>query len=107
VFDLIVYEQAQGQRPYNKWFDSLRDKRVQSRIITRLGHVQAGNLGDCKSVGEGVIELRIDAGPGYRIYCGRSGTTLVVLLCGGDKGSQDKDIGRAKEFWADWKRRSR
>jgi putative addiction module killer protein len=105
VFDLIVYEQEQGQRPYDKWFRSLRDKRIQSRIITRLGQVQAGNLGDYKSVGGGVIELRIDAGPGYRIYCGRSGATLVVLLCGGDKSTQSKDIDRAYEFWADWKRR--
>ena len=64
VFDLIVYEQDQGQRPYDKWFDSLRDKRMQSRIIARLDQVRAGDLGDCKSVGEGVIELRIDAGPG-------------------------------------------
>ena len=107
MFDLIVYEQDQGQRPYDKWFDSLRDKRMQSRIINRLGQVQAGNLGDCRSVGGGVIELRIDIGPGYRIYCGRSGATLVVLLCGGDKSSQDKDIERAKEFWVGWKRRQR
>jgi len=107
VFDLIVYEQGQGQRPYNKWFDSVRDKRMQSRIITRLGQVQAGNFGDCKSVGDRVVELRIDAGPGYRIYCGRSGATIVVLLCGGDKSSQDKDIERAKRFWVDWKRRRR
>jgi putative addiction module killer protein len=105
VFDLIVYEQDLGRRPYDKWFDGLRDKRMQARIITRLGQVQAGNLGDCRSVGEGVIELRIETGPGYRIYCGRSGATLVVLLCGGDKSSQDKDISRAKGFWADWKRR--
>jgi putative addiction module killer protein len=107
VFDLIVYQQDQGQRPYDKWFDSLRDKRMQSRIIARLGQVLAGNLGDYKPVGEGVIELRIDAGPGYRIYCGRSGATLVVLLCGGDKSSQSRDIERAKEFWVDWKRRQR
>lgn len=107
MFELIVYEQDQGQRPYDMWFDSLRNKRMQSRIIARLAQVQAGNLGDCKSVGEGVIELRIDAGPGYRIYCGRSGTTLIVLLCGGDKSSQVKDIERAKEFWVDWKRRRR
>jgi putative addiction module killer protein/probable addiction module antidote protein len=101
VFDLIVYEQDEGQRPYEKWFKSLRDKRAQSRIVTRLDQVRAGNLGDCRSVGEGVIELRIDAGPGYRIYCGRSGATLVVLLLGGDKGSQQKDIDRAKWFWAE------
>jgi putative addiction module killer protein len=105
VFDLIVYEQPTGQRPFDKWFDGLRDKRAQSRIFIKLRQVQAGNFGDCKPVGEGVLELRIDVGAGYRIYCGRFGSELVVLLCGGDKSSQSQDIERAKEFWADWKRR--
>jgi putative addiction module killer protein len=104
VFNLIVYQQAAGQRPFDKWFDSLRDNRAQSRILLRMRQVQAGNLGDCKPVGEGVLELRIDVGAGYRVYCGRFGGALVILLCGGDKSSQSKDIGRAKEYWADWKR---
>ena len=107
MFELIVYEQGQGQRPFETWFDGLRDKRAQARMIARLGQVQAGTLGDCKPVGEGVLELRIDVGAGYRIYCGRHGATLVILLCGGDKASQSKDVERAKEFWADWKRRQR
>lgn len=103
MFELIVYQQDRGQRPFDKWFAALRDKKAQSRIIHRLGQVEAGNLGDCKSVGEGVIELRIDVGAGYRIYCGRHGETLVILLCGGDKDSQSADIERAKRFWLDWK----
>jgi len=107
VFDLIVYQQDQGQRPFDYWFDSLRDKNAQARIARRIRQVQAGTLGDCKPVGEGVLELRVDVGAGYRIYCGRSGTTLVILLCGGDKSTQSKDIERAKEFWADWKRRQK
>jgi len=107
VFELIVYQQDRGQRPFEKWFQGLRDKRAQSRVITRLDQVRAGNLGDCKPVGEGVIELRIDVGAGYRIYCARNGEALVILLCGGDKHSQSKDIQHAKEFWADWKRRYR
>jgi len=107
VFELIVYQQDRGQRPFDKWFAGLRDKRAQSRIIQRLGQVQAGNLGDYKPVGEGVLELRIDVGAGYRIYCARHGEVLVILLCGGDKASQAKDIERAKGFWADWKRRDR
>ena len=105
MFDLIVYRQLHGPCPYERWFKSLRDERAQSRIFARLRQVQAGNLGDCKPVGEGVIELRIDVGPGYRLDCGRSGTTLGVLLCGGDKSTQSQDIERAKGFWADWKRR--
>jgi putative addiction module killer protein len=107
VFDLIVYEQEQGQRPFEKWLDSLRDKQAQTRIARRIRQVQNGTLGDLKPVGEGVIELRIDVGAGYRIYCGRHGETFVILLCGGNKSSQDKDIERAKVFWADWKRRQR
>jgi putative addiction module killer protein len=104
VLDLIVYQQATGQRPFDKWFDSLRDKQAQSRILMRLRQVRSGTLGDCKPVGEGVIELRIDVGAGYRVYCGRFGEALVILLCGGDKSSQSKDIERAKNYWADWKR---
>lgn len=105
MFDITVYEQPKGQRPFDKWFDSLRDKRAQSRIFIKLRQVQAGSLGDCKSVGEGILELRIDVGAGYRVYCGRFGAELVVLLCGGDKSTQSNDIERAKAFWADWKRR--
>ena len=107
MFDLIVYEQDQGQRPFEKWLDNLRDKQAQTRIARRIRQVQNGTLGDSKPVGEGVLELRIDVGAGYRIYCGRHGEALVILLCGGDKASQSKDIERAKEFWADWKRRQR
>jgi len=104
VFDLIVYEQSTGQRPFDRWLDSLRDKRAQSRIFIRLRLVQAGSFGDYKPVGEGILELRIDVGAGYRVYCGRFGATYVILLCGGDKSTQSKDIERAKEYWADWKR---
>ncbi len=93
--------------PTPSGFEGLRDKRAQVRIARRIRRAQDGALGDLKPVGEGVIELRIDVGAGYRIYCGRHGETLVILLCGGDKSSQDKDIERAKEFWADWKRRQR
>lgn len=65
-----------------------------------------GLFGDTKPVGEGVLELREDIGPGYRVYIGRHGAALVILLCGGDKRSQDKDIQLAKEYWMDWKRRN-
>ena len=68
---------------------------------------QDDSLGDSKSVGEGVIELRVHVGAGYRVYCGRYGSSFVILLCGGDKSSQSKDIELAKAFWADWKRRQK
>jgi putative addiction module killer protein len=103
VIEIILYQQNNGRCPFNNWFSSLRDKMAQARIMTRLRQVEAGNLGDCASVGEGVVELRIHVGAGYRVYCGRSGTSWIILLCGGDKSTQAKDIQRAKEFWADWK----
>ena len=79
----------------------LRDKAAEARIRLRLRRVEAGNLGDCEPVGDGVMELRIHVGAGYRVYIGRHGKTLVVLLCGGDKSSQAADIRRARDFWAE------
>lgn len=81
---------------FDGWLRGLRDTRATARIALRLDRPAHGNAGDVKPVGEGVSELRIDYGPGYRIYFVRRGEALVVLLCGGDKGSQDRDIARAK-----------
>ena len=103
--DLILYEQEDGQCPINEWILRLRDKRAQARILLRMQQIRTGNLGDCASVGDGVMELQIHLGAGYRIYFGRSGAELVILLCGGDKSSQSRDIQRAKLFWSNWKRR--
>ncbi len=83
----------------------MRDKLAKARIAMRLNHLEAGNFGDAKAVGEGVLELRVHAGAGYRVYCGRHGDHWIILLCGGDKSSQSEDIERAKSYWADWKRR--
>ncbi len=78
------------------WLASLRDAVAAKRIKQRLARLQVGLFGDVKSVGDGICELRIDHGPGYRVYYVSSGGTLIILLCGGDKGSQDRDISRAK-----------
>ena len=75
---------------------------MRALIRKRLNRVRMGNLGDCRSVGDGVKELRIAFGPGYRVYFGEDGETIVVLLCGGDKSSQEADIRRAKEYWIDY-----
>jgi putative addiction module killer protein len=104
--EVLRYRRADGSEPFADWLDSIRDKVAAARIRVRLRNLEAGNLGDWASVGDGVMELRVHVGAGYRVYCGRHGTTLVILLCGGDKGTQAKDIARAKEFWSDWKRRS-
>lgn len=83
---------------FDEWFDALADKRAQARIADRLSRAEAGNLGDVAPVGEGVSELRIHYGPGYRLYFVMRGPELIVLLCGGDKSTQAKDIKRAKEL---------
>jgi putative addiction module killer protein len=105
VIELIRYRQRDGREPYTEWFQGLRDQMAKARIESRLRQIQSGNFGDCKPVGGGVTELRIDMGAGYRVYCGRHGMDWVVLLCGGDKDSQTKDIARAKALGTDWKRR--
>ena len=77
---------------YSRWFTALRDRKARARIQTRLDRLQLGLLGDVKPVGEGVLELRIDYGPGYRVYFVHRGQELVILLVGGDKSTQEKDI---------------
>jgi putative addiction module killer protein len=83
---------------YATWFDGLRDRQAKARIRIRLDRLATGNFGDTKPVGEGVSELRIDYGPGYRIYCKQRGRELVILLAGGDKRTQSKDIKAALEL---------
>jgi putative addiction module killer protein len=85
---------------FSDWMANLRDHRARARIAARIDRLAFGNPGDVQSVGEGVSELRIHSGPGYRIYFVRRGETLIVLLCGGDKSTQSKDIKRAKRLAA-------
>ena len=92
-------ELQNGLVPFDEWFDSLRDTRMQAAVDTRLARVRAGNFGDAKSVGGGVFELRIALGPGLRVYYGLHGRRIVVLLGGGDKRSQPRDIRRAQQLW--------
>jgi putative addiction module killer protein len=105
MIEILRYQREDGREPFTEWLNAIRDKIAQARIRIRLRQVQAGNFGDCESVGEGVIELRVHVGAGHRVYCGRHGKTVVLLLCGGDKASQTADIRRAKDLWSEWKRR--
>jgi putative addiction module killer protein len=103
--ELRLYQTADGRIPFSEWFEELRDERTKQRIDARLARVRLGNLGDSKSTGGGVYELRIDFGPGFRIYFGEDAGRIIILLCGGDKSSQQNDIRRARLYWADYKQR--
>ncbi|WP_313456984.1 type II toxin-antitoxin system RelE/ParE family toxin [Stenotrophomonas sp.] len=100
------YVDGCGRDPFAEWRQSLRDIKTRIAIDRRIMRLELGNAGDHKHVRDGVWELRIHTGPGFRIYYGKSGNTVVVLLCGGDKGSQDADIERACMYWQDWQRRA-
>ena len=103
--EILLYQTQAGKSPFEEWLNSLRDRKGAAKIRVRIDRVQLGNLGQYRSVGEGVLELKIDFGPGYRVYFGQEGNTVVILLCGGDKRTQDKDIKSAREYWADYRRR--
>jgi len=102
--EIRLYENTKGRVPFSEWLKSLKDKRTRAMIRTRLIRVRLGNLGDFRVLGSGVSELRFTFGPGYRIYFGQEGNRTVLLLCGGDKGSQAQDIRKAKEYWVDYRR---
>ena len=88
---------------FDRWLSNLRDRGAVSRILVRLDRLAMGNPGDSKPVGEGVSEMRIDYGPGYRVYYIQRGSIVAILLCGGDKSTQAKDISDAKRIAAEWK----
>ncbi|KPF85137.1 hypothetical protein IP70_13140 [alpha proteobacterium AAP38] len=99
------YQKADGTSPFAEWFDGLHHVAA-AKVVTAKSKLQNG-IGDVKPVGEGVSEIRIDWGPGYRVYFGQDGLKLVILLAGGDKSTQDQDIKDAKAYWDDYKNRKR
>ena len=100
---LQFHRTQNGREPFTEWLESIRDRKIQTRIRGRIDRVEAGNFGDCQSVGDGVFELRLHFGQGYRIYFGEVANTIVLLLCGGEKSSQTRDIERAKTYWREHK----
>jgi putative addiction module killer protein len=104
--DIQIYVTEGGRTPFSEWLASLRDTKARAKIRVRLDRVSLGNLGDCHGVGDGVQELRIDYGPGYRVFFGQVGSTIVLLLCGGDKSTQANDIEQAKRYWNEYRRQS-
>ena len=106
TIDVVQYETQEGRCPFAGWFDAL-DTQAALKVRAAIARMEGGNLGDLKPVGEGVFERRIDWGPGYRVYFGRDGGQLVVLLAGGTKKRQHTDIRTAKDRWADYKKRKK
>ena len=104
--EVVQYETEDGRCPFAEWVLDL-EVRAQLKVRAAIARMEAGNLGDVKPVGEGVSERRIDYGPGYRVYFGQDGRELVILLVGGTKKRQQRDIDQAKALWDDYKARKR
>lgn len=100
---ILIYELPEGHIPYLDWVENLRDRTAKQKIQARIARIRLGNFGCARSVGSGVQELKVNYGSGYRVYFGRDGNDLVILLCGGDKGTQDEDIKKAKQYWRAYK----
>jgi putative addiction module killer protein len=106
VSDIRYYLSANGQSPFEDWFAGV-NAEARAKLTTAILRLSQGNFSNAKSVGEGVLEHRINFGPGYRVYFGRDGDTVVILLTGGTKKRQQRDIAAAVEFWTDYRRRKR
>ena len=100
--EVRIYEDGTGREPFTDWLNRLHDRRGRQRVLARLRRLEQGNFGDCKRLSDGVYELRMFFGPGYRVYFGQDGNTVVVLLTGGDKRNQAKDIETAKKYWKEY-----
>jgi putative addiction module killer protein len=98
------YLNSNGDDLYQQWVDGLKDRSAKARITTRINRVASGSLGDCKPVGSGVWELRVDYGPGYRVYYAQAGKEVILLLLAGDKRQQRSDIKAAIDYWHDYQR---
>ena len=105
MIDIVHYLTPIGDDPFQSWLDELEDLKARVAVLRRIDRVSAGNFGDHKFLRDGVWELRVDVGPGYRVYFRQQGKTLVLLLCGGTKRAQSADINRAARYLADFRRR--
>lgn len=99
------YVTPDGRELFEQWLQGLSDTKVRGRIKARIDRLEDGNFGDSKSLGKGLWELRLDFNAGYRVYYGKAKKIVVILLCGGDKHTQRKDIKKAEEYWAEFKSR--
>lgn len=106
MVELLEFQTEDGKSPFGQWFAAL-DAQAAAKVTVALTRMGLGNFSNVESVGSGVSEYKIDWGPGYRIYFGKDGDRIVILLCGGTKKRQSSDIAKAKNHWADYKRRKR
>jgi putative addiction module killer protein len=106
-YTIEYYLTETGEKPFRIWLEGLKDTTARNKIRIRLDRVRLGNLGNNRSVGEGVFELKVECGPGYRLYYAIEKKTVVLLLLGGEKSSQSRDIALAKMYWQDQKRRKK
>jgi putative addiction module killer protein len=104
-WEVEVYKTLSEASPLQEWLDNLRDKEGNAKILSRIARIPEGNWGDFKFIAEGVFEFRVQTGPGYRIYFAKYQNRVVLLLCGGDKSSQTKDISQAIIYWKEYQRR--
>lgn len=100
--DIKIFVTGSGKAPFQDWLKSLKDVKARAKVRQRIDRLILGNFGDCESVGDGIYEIRIHFGPGYRVYFGRDGKSIILLLCGGTKRSQQKDIDKAKRYWKEY-----
>lgn len=105
--EIEVYKTASGKQPFNNWLNKTKDIYTKAKILSRLDRLKLGNFGDCKALDGGIYELRIHYGSGMRVYYAKKGAKIILLLCGGNKGSQKRDIKRAKLYLEDYKTKER
>lgn len=106
MFDLLDYQTTNGYDPFKEWLADLADRQARAKVAIRVQRMASGNFGDHKPLSHGVWELRIDHGPGYRVYYAQAGRRVLLLLIGGDKRRQQADIETAVRYWQDWQRRN-
>ncbi len=105
--EIEIYETNSGKCPFDDWFENIREMNTRAKVLTRLDRLKLGNFGDCKALGDGIAELRIHYGPGIRIYYAKIGNKVILLLCGGEKNSQNSDINNAKEYFKEYQLRGK
>ncbi len=102
-YTVKIYQTSTGKSPFNEWLLDLSDRKAKAAIHLRIERLRTGLFGDCKVLGAGIFELKLDIGPGYRVYFSKTGTTIILILSAGSKKNQQKDISLSKKYFEDYK----